>query len=156
MSGRRDIRLLPADVDGTLLTHDKVLAGACATPCSDCAARASASLSGMAILIEPLALDTPIAGFNGGLLVHPDLTIIEERRLSPDVAKAAIELILKHELDAWVYAGNDWLVCDRKAPHVDREASGFSVAMGNAGDEVKRQASAITELLRRRRLRQSG
>jgi Cof subfamily protein (haloacid dehalogenase superfamily) len=76
----------------------------------------------MAMLIEPLALNTPIAGFNGGLFVHPDLTIIEERELAPDVAQQAFDLILKHELDAWVYSGNDWLVRDPKAPHVDREA----------------------------------
>lgn len=74
------------------------------------------------MLIEPLALETPIAGFNGGLFVHPDLTIIEERELAPDVAKQAFDLILKHELDAWVYSGNDWLVRDPEAPHVDREA----------------------------------
>jgi Cof subfamily protein (haloacid dehalogenase superfamily) len=76
----------------------------------------------MVMLIEPLALDTPIAGFNGGLFVHPDLTIIEEHRLPLDIAKAAIDLMLDHKLDAWVYAGNDWLVRDPKAPHVDREA----------------------------------
>ena len=77
---------------------------------------------GMAMLIEPLALDTPIAGFNGGLFVHPDLTIIEERVLSPEVAKQTVDLILEHGLDVWVYSGNDWLVRDINAPHVEREA----------------------------------
>lgn len=74
------------------------------------------------MLTEPLALDTPIAGFNGGQFVRPDLTIIEERRLPQPVAAAAIDLIVSHELDVWVYGGNDWLVRDPKAPHVDREA----------------------------------
>jgi hypothetical protein len=74
------------------------------------------------MLIEPLALDTPIAAFNGGIFVHPDLTIIEERELAPDVAKQALDAILKHGLDAWVYCGNDWLVRDVEAPHVAREA----------------------------------
>jgi hypothetical protein len=76
----------------------------------------------MAMLIEPLALETPIAGFNGGLFVRPDLTNIEEREIPPDVAKQAFDLILKHELDAWAYSGNDWLVRDPAAPHADREA----------------------------------
>ena len=74
------------------------------------------------MLIEPLALDTPIAGFNGGQFVHPDLSILEERRLPKEIAAAAIDLIVAHGLDAWVYGGNDWLVRDPKAPHVDREA----------------------------------
>ena len=129
MTRSRKISLLLADVDGTLVTHEKIL--------TERARNAVRSLrragirfaitsgrppKGMAMLIEPLALDTPIAGFNGGLFVHPDLTIIEERDLAPDVARQALDLILKHELDAWVYSGNDWLVRDAKAPHVDREA----------------------------------
>jgi Cof subfamily protein (haloacid dehalogenase superfamily) len=123
------ISLLLADVDGTLLTHDKVLTGR--------ARRAVARLDeagirfavtsgrppkGMAMLIEPLDIKTPIAGFNGGLFVRPDLSIIEERTLPPDVAVRAIDLIISHGLDVWVYSGNDWLVRDAKAPHVDREA----------------------------------
>jgi Cof subfamily protein (haloacid dehalogenase superfamily) len=123
------ISLLLADVDGTLVTHDKVL--------TDRARRAVGRLreagirfaitsgrppKGMAILIEPLRIETPIAGFNGGQFVHPDLSIIEAKTLPPDVAERAIVLILSHGLDVWVYAGNDWLVRDATAPHVDREA----------------------------------
>jgi Cof subfamily protein (haloacid dehalogenase superfamily) len=76
----------------------------------------------MAMLIEPLGLDTPIAGFNGGQFVRPDLSIVEERTLAPEVAAQTVALILSHGLDAWVYAADDWLVRDAKAPHVDREA----------------------------------
>jgi Cof subfamily protein (haloacid dehalogenase superfamily) len=77
---------------------------------------------GMAMLIAPLALQTPIAGFNGGLFVRPDLSIMEERTLAPDVAAQTVELMLGRRLDVWIYQGNDWLVRDVKAPHVDREA----------------------------------
>jgi Cof subfamily protein (haloacid dehalogenase superfamily) len=123
------ISLLLADVDGTLVTHDKVL--------TDHAQRAVRRLQetgirfaitsgrppkGMAMLIEPLRIEMPIAGFNGGLFVRPDLSIIEQRILSLDVAKRTIDLIFSHGLDVWVYTGDDWLVRDAKAPHVDREA----------------------------------
>jgi len=129
MGGRRRIGFLLADVDGTLLTHDKVLTER-ARDAVHRLRRAGIRFAitsgrpprGMAMLIEPLALDTPIAGFNGGQFVHPDLTIIEERRLPRDVAATAIDLIVAHKLDVWVYGGNDWLVRDPKAPHVDREA----------------------------------
>ena len=33
------------------------------------------------MLIAPLAIDTPVAGFNGGLFVHQDLSIIEQLHL---------------------------------------------------------------------------
>ena len=69
-----------------------------------------------------LRLETPIAGFNGGLFVKADLSIIEQKTLPADVATKAIELIREHGLDAWVYRGNDWLITKRDAPHVAREA----------------------------------
>ena len=45
---------------------------------------------------------------SGGLFVLPDLSIIEERTLPPDVAARTIDLVLSHGLDVWVYAGTDW------------------------------------------------
>jgi Cof subfamily protein (haloacid dehalogenase superfamily) len=123
------ISLLLADVDGTLVTHDKVLterAQKAVRRLHEAGIRFAITSGrppkGMAMLIGPLRLDTPIAGFNGGMFVRPDLTVMEERTLAPDVAAHAIDLILDHGLDVWVYAGNDWLVRDPKAPHVDREA----------------------------------
>jgi len=129
MNERRHIRFLLADVDGTLLTREKVLTERARDAVLGLR-RAGISFAvtsgrpprGMAMLIEPLALDMPIAGFNGGQFVRPNLSIIEERRLPPGIAKAAIDLIVAHGLDVWVYSGDDWLVRDPKAPHVDREA----------------------------------
>ena len=31
-------------------------------------------------------------------------------------------MIVEHGLDGWVYAGNDWLIRNAQAPHVEREA----------------------------------
>jgi Cof subfamily protein (haloacid dehalogenase superfamily) len=76
---------------------------------------------GMAMLVDPLALQTPIAGFNGGSFVKPDMTIMEEHMLAADVAARAVEVVLRHGMDVWVYSGKDWLVRDRNAPHVARE-----------------------------------
>jgi hypothetical protein len=76
----------------------------------------------MAMLIEPLRLDTPIAGFNGGVFTRPDLSVIETRTLAPDVARQAIDIIEHHGMDAWLYTGTDWLIHNADAPHVEREA----------------------------------
>ena len=75
------------------------------------------------MLVEPLALTTPISAFNGGLIVRPDMSVVEQRTIAQDVVPAAIELLGKQGLDVWLYSGADWLVRDPKAPHVDREAS---------------------------------
>jgi hypothetical protein len=122
------ISLVLADVDGTLVTAEKVLtprAGA-AVQALQAAGIAFAITSGrpprgMAMLIDPLALRTPIAGFNGGIFVKPDMTIMEEHVLAADVAKRAVDVILQNDMDVWVYSGKDWLIRDPHAPHVTRE-----------------------------------
>ena len=122
------ISLLLADVDGTLVTKDKVLTERAqkAVHAMDAAGIQFAVTSGrppkgMSMLFEPLTITTPIAGFNGGLFVKPDMTIIESRTLDPDAAHKAAELIEKQGLDVWVYAGDDWLLRDLNAPHRERE-----------------------------------
>lgn len=126
--GTSKISLFIADVDGALVTKDKVLTprAQAAVKALDAAGVAFAITSGrpprgMAMLIEPLALRTPIAGFNGGMFVKPDMSILEEHLLAPDAARRAVELILDHRMDVWVYCGDDWFVRDPKAPHVARE-----------------------------------
>ena len=122
------ISLVVADVDGTLVTADKVLtprAGA-AVKALHAAGIAFAITSGrpprgMTMLIDPLALRTPVAGFNGGIFVEPDMTIIEEHVLPADVARRAVEVISRNSMDIWVYCGNDWFVRAPNAPHVARE-----------------------------------
>jgi HAD superfamily hydrolase (TIGR01484 family) len=123
------ISLLLADVDGTLLTEQKVLTGraiAAVAMLRDRGIRFAITSGrpprGMAMLIEPLRLDTPIAGFNGGVFVRPDLSVIETRTLAPDVGRQAIGIIQKHGTDAWLYTGTDWLIHNKDAPHVAREA----------------------------------
>jgi Cof subfamily protein (haloacid dehalogenase superfamily) len=115
-------------VDGTLVTQQKILTDRAreAVAKLDAAGIAFAITSGrpprgMAMLVEPLKLKTPIAGFNGGLFVHPDLSIIDARTLPREVALAAVKTLEEHKLDVWIYSGNDWFVRTRHGPHVDRE-----------------------------------
>jgi len=123
------IRLLIADVDGTLVTPDKRLT---TRACSAVERLREAGIAftitsgrpprGMAMLIEPLRLEAPIAAFNGGLFVKPDLsTVIEQRTLSPAVAREVVAHLSEARLDVWVYCGSDWFVRDAGAPHVAHE-----------------------------------
>jgi Cof subfamily protein (haloacid dehalogenase superfamily) len=123
------ISLVLADVDGTLLTRDKVLTSRAADAVKSLAAAGIAFAitsgrppRGMVMLIAPLALRTPIAGFNGGVFVNPDLSVIESHTLDPATAKQTVGLILDQGLDAWVYTADEWLIHNRDAPHVAREA----------------------------------
>lgn len=123
------IKLLLADVDGTLVTKEKILTAQAVAAVQALheagvmfAITSGRPPRGMAMLIEPLALQAPVAGFNGGVLTKPDLTVIETRTLSAQAAQDAIRVVTGKGLDAWVYTADEWLVRDSKAAHVDREA----------------------------------
>jgi Cof subfamily protein (haloacid dehalogenase superfamily) len=77
---------------------------------------------GMAMLIEPLDIQTPIAGFNGGLIVDRQLSVIEQRVLPEDLVVPVAELMESAKLDVWVYRGVDWYVPKADGPHVARES----------------------------------
>lgn len=122
------VSLLIADVDGTLVTKEKVL--------TERARRAVRYLHdagiaftitsgrpplGMKMLIDALELTAPIAAFNGAVFLRPDFSIIDQNLLPAAVSKRVIEIIKSHGLDVWVYSDRDWFVNSRHGPHVDRE-----------------------------------
>ncbi len=122
------ISLLLADVDGTLVTKDKILTERAISAVHklhdrgiEFAITSGRPPKGMAMLFDPLDLRTPVAGFNGGLLVQRDMSVIESKNLSRDVADRTVASLRKHGLDVWVYAGEDWIIPDADAPHVARE-----------------------------------
>ena len=124
------IRLLIADVDGTLVTQDKVLttrAVAAVKKLHDAGIlfgiTSGRPPKGMRMLIEPLQLTEPLAGFNGGIVVNTELVTLSEHLLPVDVAAEAVRLIAHHGLDIFLYSDTDWFVRDANGPHVAREAS---------------------------------
>src|ERR1051326_5101667 len=108
------IKLVLADVDGTLVTHEKVL-----TPRAVASVKALAAAGiafaitsgrpprGMQMFAEPLQLTTPLAAFNGGQFVRPDLSLVEQHVLSRDAVEPIVAMIEAHQLDVWIYRGND-------------------------------------------------
>jgi len=76
----------------------------------------------MAMLVQPLELELPLAAFNGGLYVRPDMSVIEEHSIDAGLVCQVIELLGKGGLDVWLYRGADWLVRDAGAPHIRKEA----------------------------------
>ena len=126
----RSISAVLTDVDGTLLTKDKVL--------TERALRAVKSLRergiiftitsgrppfGMRALVEPLGLTMPMAAFNGAVIALPDLSILDERQLPGYLVPALIDMIEAHGLDIFLFRSNDWYVRSLDVPHASREAS---------------------------------
>jgi Cof subfamily protein (haloacid dehalogenase superfamily) len=124
----RDVRLVVADVDGTLVTPNKVL-----TPRARAAVHAldEAGIAftitsgrpprGMRMLIDELRLRGPIAAFNGGLFVRPDLSVIRKYVMPPDTVSRVVEILSEGGLQVWIYTETEWRVRTRHGLHVDRE-----------------------------------
>src|SRR3954465_6526213 len=116
----RTTKLVLADVDGTLVTDDKVLT---LRAIASVRALADAGIAfaitsgrpprGMQMLIEPLRLATPLAAFNGGQFIRPDLSLLEQRVVAADLVQPVLAMIKAHGLDAWIYRGSEWLVHER-------------------------------------------
>jgi Cof subfamily protein (haloacid dehalogenase superfamily) len=78
---------------------------------------------GMSMLVRPLDMHGPMAAFNGGVLVLPDMTVVDERVLPTDVARAVIDVIAAHGLYVWIYCGAEWYITDSETPHAAHEAT---------------------------------
>jgi transaldolase len=77
----------------------------------------------MRSLVEPLGLTMPMAAFNGGVIVLPDLSILDERLLPTYLVPALIDMIQAHGLDIFLFRATDWYVRSLDAPRVARETS---------------------------------
>ena len=125
---QRPIALLLSDVDGTLVTRKKEL-----TPSVIAAVRAlgeagirfaitsSRPPAGLMHLIEPLGLTTPIAGFNGGLIVDKHDRELRKFPLGREEARQAIDELDRRKIDIWVFYGNEWLLTNPDGAYVAHE-----------------------------------
>jgi Cof subfamily protein (haloacid dehalogenase superfamily) len=125
---RRRLRLVVADVDGTLVNPDRILTERTRTAVRTiCDAGIAFTITsgrpplGLKTFIHDLHLREPVIAFNGGLLVRPDLSTIREHLLTNTVAQLVVETLAAHRLDVWIYSSSAWYVTSRRGAHVDRE-----------------------------------
>jgi len=122
------ISTLVSDVDGTLVTDDKILtvrAQAAVAKLHACGINfviiSSRPPRGLGMLLRPLGITTPVCGFNGGVIATRDLAVITEHLLSAEVARRAVSLLDTRDVQVWVFSGQDWLVRDSDGPYVGFE-----------------------------------
>ena len=122
------ISALVSDVDGALVTDDKILTARAEAAVAELRASGivfavitSRPPRGLRMLLEPLAITTPVCGYNGGVIATPDLSVITEHLLSPEIARRAVDMLDVPQVQVWVFSGQDWLVCDAHGPYVGLE-----------------------------------
>jgi Cof subfamily protein (haloacid dehalogenase superfamily) len=111
-----------------LVTDDKVLTPRAQAAVADLHARgiiftiiSSRPPRGLRMLIERLGIETPVGGFNGGVIATPDLAVVTEHLLSSQVAGRAVDTLNAGGVEVWVFSGQDWLVRDPDGPYVPLE-----------------------------------
>lgn len=118
------IALVVSDVDGTLLTKDKVL-----TEGAQRAVRrleqsgvgftivSSRPTIGMRFLIEPLQINLPVGAFNGSSIVDAQLNPIEQHLIPASVAQRCLEVLKEFGVDIWLFTNDKWLTDNADAEY---------------------------------------
>ena len=123
------VRLLVSDVDGTLVTPDKSLTVASLRAVERlgdagitfCITSARPP-QGLAALVEPLRLSTPLGALNGALIVDSEMSVLDEKTIDQTLVAPIIELLHSHKLSVWVYQGSRWFVLDDSGTHIEHES----------------------------------
>jgi Cof subfamily protein (haloacid dehalogenase superfamily) len=146
------IRLLLSDVDGTLVTSDKVLTERSVDAVNQLrdvgilfAITSSRPPGGLAMFAEPLKLTTPISAFNGGFVMTPTLEVTDRLTIDDDVIKPLLAMIDQCGLSTWVYRGEQWFVRDLNDAHVQHEAEvvQFQPRLVDTFDDVSTNVAKI-------------
>jgi Cof subfamily protein (haloacid dehalogenase superfamily) len=148
------IKLVITDVDGTLVTTEKALrpsavaavrklrdAGIGFTFCS------SRPPFGLTTMRDALHVTLPFGGYNGGSIVEPDLTVIEQKTIPPATAKHAVDLFHANGIDTWVFVGNEWVILNRQGDHVDHEIHTIDVPPTVVTEYEDKHFSAVGKIV---------
>ena len=122
------IALVVSDVDGTLLTKDKILTDGA----RDAVRRlheagigftitSSRPTIGMRFLIEPLAITLPVGAFNGSSIVAPDLKPIEQHLIPASAVERSIDVLNEFGIDIWLFTNETWLTRKGNGEYVPNE-----------------------------------
>jgi Cof subfamily protein (haloacid dehalogenase superfamily) len=122
------IALVVSDVDGTLVTHQKVLTDAARSAVrqlSDAGIGftivSSRPTVGMRFLIEPLGITLPVGSFNGSSIVDPQLKPIELNLIPAATAQTSLDVLNEFGVDIWLFTNDLWLTRNGNGEYVPNE-----------------------------------
>jgi Cof subfamily protein (haloacid dehalogenase superfamily) len=122
------IALVVSDVDGTLLTKDKVLTDGTRAAVRKLHAAgigftivSSRPTVGMGFLIEPLAITLPVGAFNGSSIVDAALNPIEQHFIAPAVAQRSLDVLNAFGVDIWLFTNERWYTRNPDGEYVTYE-----------------------------------
>jgi Cof subfamily protein (haloacid dehalogenase superfamily) len=122
------IALVVSDVDGTLLTKEKVLTDRAKAAVQRLhqagigfTITSSRPTIGMHFLVEPLKIALPVGPFNGSSIVAPDMQPIEQHLLPESATRRSLEMLADFDVDIWLFTNEQWLSRNPRGEYVPRE-----------------------------------
>jgi len=122
------IALVVSDVDGTLLTKDKVLTDRAKAAVQKLhqagigfTITSSRPTIGMHFLVEPLDITLPVGPFNGSSIVAPDMQPIEQHLLPVSATRRSLDMLSDFGVDIWLFTNEQWLTKNPRGEYVPRE-----------------------------------
>jgi Cof subfamily protein (haloacid dehalogenase superfamily) len=122
------VALVVSDVDGTLLTKDKILTDGTRAAVRRLHAAgigftivSSRPTIGMGFLIEPLAITLPVGAFNGSSIVDAGLRPIEQHLIGPSVAQRSLDVLNAFGVDIWLFSNDRWYTRNPDGEYVPHE-----------------------------------
>ena len=129
------ILLVISDVDGTLVTADKRLTEPSVRAVRrlrECGigftVNSSRPPAGARMLVEKLALTLPIGVFNGGAIVGPDLSVLEQHLIPEAAARHSVEVLSRSGAAVWVFTPQAWLLREPGSAYVALECKTIQAA----------------------------
>lgn len=123
------ILLIVSDIDGTLVTKAKVLTPRARAAIDEAKRRgigfAVASARppvGLKSIIADLGITVPVGAVNGGAIVRPDLSIVEQQVVPRDAVDRTVSILRRQGIDPWLFTDDAWFLRDPNGAHVDHEA----------------------------------
>jgi Cof subfamily protein (haloacid dehalogenase superfamily) len=122
------IALVVSDVDGTLLTRDKLLTDGAKTAVRALHAAgvgftivSSRPTIGMGFLIAPLAITLPVGAFNGSSIVDAQLKPLEQHLIAPAAAQRSLDVLNEFGVDIWLFSNERWYTKNPDGEYVPHE-----------------------------------
>jgi Cof subfamily protein (haloacid dehalogenase superfamily) len=135
------IALVVSDVDGTLLTKEKLLTNRAIAAVKRLheagigfTITSSRPTIGMRFLIEPLGITLPVGAFNGSCIVDPALKPVEQHLIPEAAARRALQVLDQFGVDAWLFTTDQWLVRNREGDYVAHEGRTIRAEPGIVAD----------------------
>jgi len=120
--------LVVSDVDGTLLTKEKVLTDRAKAAVQKLhqagigfTITSSRPTIGMHFLVEQLAITLPVGPFNGSSIVAPDMRPIEQHLLPAYATQRSLDVLTDFAVDIWLFTNERWFARNGRGEYVPRE-----------------------------------